>query len=312
MSEPVGPANTTITVTTRDGTRLHVEQHGSADADDAVILCHGIIQNARAFAVPSFSAIELLVSRGFCVYALNLRGRAGESAHHDLATYVDEDAAVVVDLAAARHRRVSWIGHSMGGLIGVSVQRPLHALVALASPLLPGDARLRRLAVDKGLFKLSRLLASKARPFPGVQYAGIFSALRGAIDAGLPWPLPLWKPGSFDDDDLVFTLRHAFAFDGHHVLADLCELATGNGQRAGRVPVSDRLRALTTPLLCVAGSVDRIAPADSVHALFARAGSPVKRYVEVDAGHIDLITGRRARADVWEPVISFVRERSSG
>jgi poly(3-hydroxyalkanoate) synthetase len=299
-----------VVVTTRDGTRLDVEQHGSGNrSDDAVILCHGIIQNVKAFAVPSFSVIDLLVSHGFTVYALNLRGRRGESAHHDLGTYVDEDAAAVVDVVASRHRSVSWIGHSMGGLIGVSIERPLHAVVALASPLLPGDARLRELSVDKALFKLSRLLASKTRAFPGRQYAGVFSLLRNAIERGLPWPLPLWKPGSFDDDDLVFTLRHAFSSDGHHVLADLCQLAMENGQRAGRVPVSDRLRALKSPLLCVAGAVDGIAPADSVHALFSRAGSPVKRYLEVDAGHIDLITGRRARADVWEPVITFVREQ---
>ncbi len=295
-----------LAVTTRDGSRLDVEAHGGGE--DALILCHGIIQNRRAFAVPSFSAIDLLVTQGFCVYALDLRGRHGESAHHDLATYVDEDAAAVFDVVAPRHRSVSWIGHSMGGIIGVAAQRPLHAVVALASPLMPGDARLRRLAVDHGVHKLSRLLASRARVFPGRQYAGVFRALRVAIDAGLPWPLPLWKPGSFDDDDLAFTLHHAFACDGHHVLADLCELAMGNGERAGRVPLGDRLRELTTPLLCVAGAVDGIAPADSVHALFARARSPVKRFLEVDAGHIDVLTGRHARRQVWEPVVAFLRE----
>ena len=302
---------TSIAVSARDGTPLDVERFGHEGADDAVVLCHGIIQNARAFAVPSFSAIALLVSRGFCVYTLNLRGRRGDSPHHDLATYVDEDAVAVVDVVAARHRRVSWVGHSMGGLIGVALQRSLHALVTLASPLLPGDARLRELAVDKALFKLSRLLAGRARAFPGRQYAGLFHALRGPIERGLPWPLPLWKPGSFDDDDLAFTLLNAFSSDGHHVLADLCELAIGNGQRAGRVPFGDRLRALRTPLLVVAGGVDGIAPADSVHALFARAGSPLKRYLEVDAGHIDLVIGRHARALVWEPVIAFLHDPSS-
>ena len=298
-----------VEVATRDGTILQVEQHGSDAAHEAVILCHGLIQNSRAFTVPSFSVGAFLAARGFCVYALNLRGREGNSAHHDFGTYVDEDAVAIIDLVAARHPSVSWIGHSMGGLIGVAVRKPLQAVVAVGSPLMPGDARLRQLSIDRGLFKMSRMLASKGRPFPGRDYARLFSRLRSLIDKGWPWPLPLWKPGSFDDHDLCFALKNSFAADGHHVLADLCQLAVTNGTQAGRVGLSERLRALRTPLMCVAGSADGIAPADSVHALFSRAASPVKRYLEVDAGHIDLITGRNAAAQVWEPIMAFVREQ---
>lgn len=304
-----------LAVQTPDGTDLDVDAYvpdaGDTVAADAVILCHGIIQNAQAFAVPSFSVPALLNARGFVVYAVNMRGRDGQSARHDFATYVDEDAAAVVDAVAARHRSVSWVGHSMGGLIGCALPRALAAVVALGSPLFPGSEALRRWAFDRRLFQLARRLGGVGRAFPGRLYAKAFVAARRALDTGrVPNPMALWKPGSFlDDDDLAHTLQNAFADDGHHVLADLCELGFTNGTRAGRLPYSERLAALKSPLLCVAGAHDALAPPDSVHALFSRAGSPVKQFVEVDAGHIDLVLGSRARADVWGPVVTFIEEQ---
>jgi polyhydroxyalkanoate synthase len=274
-----------------------------------VILCHGIIQNRLAFAVPSFSVPQFLNDAGFDVYAVDMRGRDGGTGRHDFGAYVDEDAVAVVGAVAARHPRVSWIGHSMGGLIGVAMPVVVDSIVALASPLLPGTAALRGLAVDRRLAWLSRRTARRGIAFPGKTYSRAFVALRKLLDRGLvPFPLPLWKPGSFgSDEDLAFALDAGFSDDGHHVLADLCELGVSNGVRAGRVAFSERLRALRTPLLCVAGAVDALAPPDSVHALFSRAGSPDKRFLEVDAGHIDVVLGKRARAEVWPAVVDFLR-----
>lgn len=305
----------TLSVATRDGTVLDVD-HYDVGADRAVILCHGIIQNRRAFAVPSFSVPRLLNGAGFDVYAVDMRGRDGSSARHDFGAYVDEDAVAVVDFVGARHERVSWVGHSMGGLIGValptSTTNALASVVALASPLLPGTRALRALAVDRRLMELSRLTAVRGLPFPGKAYSRAFVLLRRALDRGLlPFPLPLWKPGSFaNDDDLAFALVEGFADDAHRVLADLCELGVSNGVRAGRVAFAERLRALRAPLLCVAGSVDALAPADSVHALYARAGSSDKAFVEVDAGHIDVVLGVRAQREVWPQVLRFLEAHS--
>lgn len=301
----------TLSVVTRDGTVLDVDHHG-VGGKRAVILCHGIIQNRKAFEVPSFSIPKLLNDRGFDVYSVDMRGRGGESSRHDFASYVDEDAVAVVEFVGGRHDQVFWIGHSMGGLIGVSMPVPqIAGVVALASPLLPGTKALRALTVDRRLMQLSRVTATKGLKFPGKTYSKAFVALRKLLDRGLvPFPLPLWKPGSFGNDaDLAFALDTGFSDDAHRVLADLCELGVSNGVRAGRVNFSDRLRRLSQPLLCIAGSVDALAPPDSVHALFSRAGSKVKRFVEVDAGHIDVVLGVRARTEVWPVVLRFLDEQ---
>lgn len=298
---------THLRIRTNDGTDLDVDHH-AVDGAAAVILCHGIIQNRRSFEVPTFSIPKLLNDAGFDVYAVDMRGRDGSSTRHDFGTYADEDAVAAVEFVAGRHDRVFWIGHSMGGLIGASMLARVDGLVCLASPLLPGTDALRGLAVDKALATLSRTTAVRGVSFPGKSYSRAFVALQGALDRGaVPFPLPLWKPGAFKDKrDLAFTLEHAFADDGHRVLADLCELGFTNGTRAGRVAFSDRLRALEAPLLCVAGSVDALAPPDSVHALWSRAGSKQRHFVEVDAGHIDVVLGDRARVEVWPEVLEFL------
>lgn len=302
-------------VVAADGTVLDVDVYDDVDgrADDAVILVHGLIQNKNAFVVPGFSAPALLNRAGLRVYAADMRGRDGGSARHDLATYVDVDAVAVIDAVRARHRRVFWVGHSMGGLIGLAAPRPLDGIVALGSPLFPGTDALRALAVDKRLMQFSRITARRGVKFPGAFYSKAFHALRAVLDsdnaaARALWPLPLWKPGSFSSEaDLAHTLRAAFADDAHHVVADLCELGVSHGQRAGRLNYAARLAAQRAPALFVAGSVDALAPVDSAHALYARTGSARKEFKVADAGHIDLIVGDVARSDVWPAVIRFLR-----
>ena len=82
-----------LRVVTKDGTVLDVDHFG-VGAGRAVILCHGIIQNRKAFEVPSFSVPKLLNDAGFDVYCVDMRGRDGSSARHDFAAYVDCQAAV--------------------------------------------------------------------------------------------------------------------------------------------------------------------------------------------------------------------------
>ncbi len=313
-----------LSVRTRDGTMLDVDHHPAPKSapragERAVILCHGIIQNRKAFEVPSFSVPQLLNAAGCDVYSVDMRGRdggtrSGSGSRHDFASYVDEDAVAIVEFAGDRHDQVFWVGHSMGGLIGVTMPTPrVSGVVALASPLLPGTQALRALSVDKRLMQLSRFTANRGVAFPGKAYSKAFVLLRRALDRGLvPFPLPLWRPGSFADDvDLAYALEEGFADDGHRVLADLCELGVSNGVTAGRVAFSDRLRAFSQPLLCIAGSVDALAPPDSVHALFSRAGSVDKEFVEVDAGHIDVVLGVVARSVVWPTVIGFLDAHSA-
>jgi pimeloyl-ACP methyl ester carboxylesterase len=319
-----GPIATTVAC--GDGTVLPLHRFDGGDGARAVVLCHGFIQNASAWSVPRHSFIDFLVDAGVTVYTIELRGRSHRShAPHDLLATVEHDAATVVAAVRARgHRQVAWVGHSMGGLIGCALggldpatddaalpDHHLDAVVAIGSPLLPGRSFLHHRVVIGGIVGFGRAMGRLGLPFEGARYAKGFVRARRILDTPLAYatPLPLWKPGAFADDrDLLHTLSSSFASDSHDVLADLVDLVDTVGQRAGRLSMNDHLARLRAPLLAIAGTFDALAPPDSVHALYARARSPLKRFLEVDAGHIDLVVGDRAPALVWRPIVRFLDE----
>ena len=308
---------------TADGQDVSLHRLGPLERErPALILVHGFIQNRRAFDVPGRSVPLFLAERGYTVYTLDLRGRAGTTpAKWSLRHYAEEDAATAVLFIGELHRQLAWVGHSMGGLVGLSLEPAvasrLSAIVCLGSPLRPGPKRLQRLGLHRLLLLTARTLHQRGAVFRGTRYSGALSLIRRALDdERMPFPLRLWAPGSLEDAALAWTLREGFADDGWGVFGDLLELIVSDGEWAGGVPIGERLRALKTPLLVIAGDADHLAPPDGVRPIFERAGSTHKRYVEVGRksagrsfGHIDLIVGTHAPAFVWSEISLFVDEQ---
>lgn len=308
-----------IVVDARDGTSLHVERSWNDDVDaasaDAVVLCHGFVQNRRSFESPRRSLLATLRAAGAVVWVIELRGRDGRRPSHGLHEYADLDAPAVIAAARARHARVAWIGHSMGGLVGALTPEAasLAALVTLGSPLFPGPPRLH--ALGRGLIGPARAAHRRGIPFAGTRWGALLWHMRRALDVErLPAPVRLWAPGELDEEALAAMLRGSFADDSHAVFADLLELLATDAQRAGQIPVAERLARLRTPLLAVAGGSDDLAPPAGTRPLFERAGSRDKHWLEIgrgtskaSLGHIDLVVGDRAPALVWQPTLAFLR-----
>jgi alpha-beta hydrolase superfamily lysophospholipase len=297
------------------------------DARGAVVLCHGFVQNRGAFDAPGVSMVRHLRDQGWAVWSVEMRGRtcAGTAAGHCFAEYVERDAPAVIAEVARRHARVAWVGHSMGGLIGVALEDParaaLRALVAIGAPLLPAHHEvLRPERLAKLALFVTRRVATRGRPFKGKRYGRALHALARVLDhPRADFPLQVWAPGSMDPDDLAHALRESFCDDSFGAFNDLVDLALSRGERAGRVPIGARLRALRTPLLVVGADRDGLAPLAATRPLYERAGSAHKEFVEVSArttgapvGHVDLIIGRRAPAVVWPHVDAFLRRWLQG
>ena len=302
-----------------DGHLLVVERSWRADVDPsrapAVVLCHGFVQNRRAFECPRRSVSAWLRDAGAVVWLPELRGRDGVRIAAGLHEYVDIDAPAVLAAAHQRHPQVAWLGHSMGGLVGALSPEAssLAAVVAIGSPLFPGPPRLHGLA--RAMIGPARAAHRRGRPFAGTRWGSLLWHLRHGLDVnGVPAPLRLWVPGQLDQDSLATMLGATFAEDSYAVLADLLELVATDAQRAGRVPVAERLGRLRSPLLVVAGGSDDLAPPSGTRPLFERAGSRDKQYLEISAsrapaslGHIDLVVGCSAPALVWRPALAFLR-----
>ncbi|MGI8926325.1 MAG: hypothetical protein ACR2HN_06720 [Tepidiformaceae bacterium] len=86
------------------------------------------------------------------------------------------------------------------------------------------------------------------------------------------------------------------------------ELVTGEFRVQGeRIALSD----VTAPLLCVGATNDDIVPVQSARALMDHVGSTDSTFMELPGGHISVIAGRRARADVWPTVVKWLQDHDA-
>jgi pimeloyl-ACP methyl ester carboxylesterase len=239
-----------------------------------ILLCHGFIQNARAFDVPGLSAVSMLEAAGYRVRALNLRGRTGRAPASGFSVYVG-DAARIVEEAAHGGEPVVWIGHSMGGLIGASLperaRTKLAGLVTIGAPVVPGPTRLHQPGLEAALVAWSRAMHAAGRSFPGGLYGRAFSRARTVAESRAPLPIRLWKAGAMEPAALDVMLHETFSHDSFAVFADLLGLISSGGVRAGHVAVGERISSLAAPLLVIAGQHDELAPAPSARLLYERA-----------------------------------------
>jgi polyhydroxyalkanoate synthase len=68
------------------------------------------------------------------------------------------------------------------------------------------------------------------------------------------------------------------------------------------------LARITVPVLCVGATKDEIVPAASARALVEAVGSTEKQFIELEGGHISVIAGRRAKAQVWPTIAQWLRD----
>jgi pimeloyl-ACP methyl ester carboxylesterase len=323
-----------LMVETNDGVRVALARLRPAPdgpAGGAPVLCvHGVACNGRTFDFgPGRSLGRTLAAAGFDVYLLDLRGAGASDRPRRWAfgffDYVERDVPAVLAAIKARTgaRRVLWVGHSMGGLIGFEHlaavdgrgAADLAALVAIGSPLnLVGTrADLRALARLMPLVRaltpvvplgfVTRLLspwAGRLRTYPETLFVN-----------------PAQTPGA--------VLRHFMVEVVHdvsrRVLDELVARLLRDRSATGRPmeAVREGLARSPVPTLVLAGAADHIAPLAACDLgaqrracdhtwleLSVQAGAPF------DFGHLDLVVGDAAPTHVYAPVVSFLLARASG
>ncbi len=317
-----------LEVRTADGWTLHVFHRAPAVRrfEEPIVLCHGLGNNHHVMDFrPGASLARALVDAGFLVYAVDLRG-AGETvgphegpldATVDSHVRADAPAIEAAVLAHARARRLFWVGHSLGGLVGlagrgVGTLRHLAGLVTIGSPVFFG---LQRHIVL--LLELSPWLALAGRaPLDWLSQLG----------APLVWLSLGARTFSLNTNNLApRSLRRllgiimAPAWRG--VLTQLRAWARVDrfGSLDGAVDYRATLARLDVPVLCVGGTVDRLAPPAVVQRAFELTGAADKALLvvgrgqgaPVDYGHGDLLTGDRAAVDVYPHLQRWLEARAS-
>lgn len=296
---------------------------------EPVILGHGLAANRYNFDLAApVSLSGYLADLGFECFVLDWRGTGG-SRHpppgrramtQTFDEHVQQDAPAVLDLALRETgaARAFWIGHSLGGLAGYGVaQGPeahrLAGLVTLGSPVSFRADRLLRWLMRLGL------LLSWPRGFRHDIAAAMFAPLAGRLS--LTVADRLGNTREMEPRLQRQLLAHQIAPIGGPMLRQLSDwMQTGTFRSVDRSrDYREGLAQVTVPVLCIAGSVDRMAPPDSVAAAYERLGSQDKTLVvfgsgsghAAEYGHADLVFGRSAPREVYRVLSGWLEARAT-
>ncbi len=269
-----------------------------------VVLGHGIVMNRTCWELaPEGSLPRALAARGHDVYVAEYRGerssrppvrgkRAGRRWDYDIDDHADHDLPAIIDAACrlAGAERVSWVGHSMGGiLVYLYAARHgsgrLHRVVTLGSPVHFGPWR----GLHPAMLRAATWMNGRLPHLP----------LRLLAWLGLPFCLLL--PGRA----LAFCLnarhvsRRAAVRLSRTALEDVSSGITGAflrwiRQREDLCPAPDEqvdgperggLERLQAPLLVLGGARDLLASRRAIEPVLGRAGSAQAGYRVFGGGH---------------------------
>ncbi|RCH65805.1 alpha/beta hydrolase [Streptomyces sp. SDr-06] len=270
-----------LTAVSADGTALHVEVHGPAEAP-AVVLAHGWTCST------AFWAAQIRALAGQCrVIAYDQRGHGRTAAYEVCSTEVlADDLEAVLGATLAPGERAVLVGHSMGGMtLMAAAGRPAlreHAAAVLlcstGASRLVAESRVLPLRAGRLRTALTRRVLGSGAPLGPVTPLAR-KVLRYAT----------MGPGAAPDKvDACARIVHACPRGVRqawsHVLADL-ELGLS-------------VRKLDLPTAVVAGSADRLTP--PVHARRIAAGLP-------DCRSLDVLTGVGHMTPIEAP--EFITEK---
>jgi pimeloyl-ACP methyl ester carboxylesterase len=314
-----------ISVSTADGVRLHVRRVSPAperDRGEPILLLHGLASNGYCFRAEGASLADYLAGLGYDCFIPDLRG-AGKSGRPPTPWSIDEylelDLPALIDatLNESGAERLCWIGHSLGGVLGLMYgiehpEAPIARLVTVASTL--DYANSRNMYHD--LRRLRPLASGWLRSVP---YAMLARA--NALVAGVGPRLPA-ESMNFFRPNVAPAVSRAILAQGFEAipmpLLDALNTTFDDGgfhRDGGRIRYLEAAGRLRIPTLLIAGSRDPHCAARAVEqtaALLTGTRREVRLFGRAyghaeDYGHFDLLAGQRACDEVWPEIRVFLQ-----
>lgn len=312
-----------------DGWRLAIHRYRNGDSTGLpVILCHGMGANRYPFDLKGAPSLARYLRRkGRDVWVAELRG-SGMSDHPGMVTsevpytwtfedHLKKDLPAIVDYVLERTGApaVHWVGHSMGGMLGLAYvaannDPPIASMTAMGSPVDFTKMRMRAFPVMAKLRRLLYLTHIPPMPFVGRLIIPVAHRLPRFL-LGLFHP-PNIKPSiarrAVALGSTLITSRDLWMDFGRYIETGV--LGPENGQ-----PYMEQLSKSKVPILSIAGAADRMAPPESVPALCNPGKDRGRRECVTlgkesgcveDYGHIDMLLGIRAEQEVFAPVLDWL------
>jgi predicted alpha/beta hydrolase len=328
----LAPADELHFPVTADGWRIALHRYlpRAGRLGPPVVLCPGYACNRHLIDFDErHSLARFLARQGFDAWVLELRGRGLSRptpscrtpwtwTFDDLAMF---DLPAAVDhVAGATGRRVAWVGHSMGGLLlyaylgrraGDDV--PVAAGVTIAAPVVfPATS-------SELLHRIGHVLLQM--PFSEtIHQRLVLGALWHLVGHTSTLEIGM-NPANVDRRVVGRALPRAIGNVPRRKLQQLSHwsLAGEFSSADGRVDYRAALGGVRTPLLVVAGSMDRLATPAAVQRALEHLPERTAEYLEfgraqghsIDYGHVDLVLGRAAPAEVFPAIADWLARRGA-
>jgi pimeloyl-ACP methyl ester carboxylesterase len=316
---------------TADGWSLHLRRYPAEPAADGpgargpVLFVHGMGANRYNFDLnPRHSLAQAAAREGFDAWVVELRGRgrsrppAGVAPDFCFDDFLAGDLPTVLEfLAVEAPGPVHWVGHSMGGMLGVAWAirqgcERLRSLVLFGTPL-RFDRSQWGLQAWSRLVALQRFLPTMDQRALGRRFVPLL--VRGPR-ALKPFLRFLANPDNVDPDTTVEIFERLVANEPPGLILQFADWVRSGEFRSrdGSTSYTRNLDRVRVPVLAVCGDQDRMAPAaQTASQPGALPGAQVERLVlsraagfSADYGHGDLLVGRRAPEEVYPRVLAWL------
>ncbi|MBP9112461.1 MAG: alpha/beta fold hydrolase [Polyangiaceae bacterium] len=278
---------------------------------------------------PEHSMMRTLRNAGFDVFYLDfgVPDRADEGLRLD--DYVTDFVPRAVDrmMEVSGAKQCSLVGYCMGGIFALlhvaahKDPRVAH-IVTIGAPVdfdrmgaITIAARLGGPLVDPIVERLGNI--------PGKLSSAGFKLLSGT--RSITKYLDLFSHLSSEDyvrsfDSIDTWLSEMIPYPKEAFRQLVQEVVRGNKMLKDELVFRDKdgiekrseMRSVSCPLLAFAGVGDNVATLGSTREILNLVSSQDKTFLEVPGGHIGVVGGSQARVEVWEPMISWLRDRQKG
>lgn len=308
------------TVRTSDGWRIKLyRSFDKENAGEPIFLCPGYTGNPFSFTYPkNASMVDSLVERGFDCWVIDLRGNRRSEPPIGTSRYTgrfkdhytkDIPSALDHICTITGYEQVHWVGHSMGGLL-------LYAYAATQDT--ERIASVTSIGAPPGFTDLNITIYPKVNsfittfPFIAERY------MRGLVPLGQlitreDNPLPM-NGANMSQDVTFFNIIEMPPVEVTRYLFDCAENHRWVLEDSD-IDMEDFLPTIELPIHLLAAPLDNLGMERAIESFYDSVASRDKQLTilsrahgtELDYDHVDMIYGKNARTEVYEPIGSWIQ-----